>query len=126
MSLINRCPDFQILCFVLVSFVVGKRLLTLFWKRFEFLCVSYLRVSLLFFAERCFVASDVVDLEGVVFFGVVHFLCRFPLLFQNVVQEAGFRKKKIAVHQYEESVVVRIKLNLLLMIFWVRIINYNS
>ncbi len=27
---------------------------------------------------------------------------------------------------YEESVVVRIKSNLLLMIFWLHIINYNS
>ncbi len=28
--------------------------------------------------------------------------------------------------EYEESVVVRIKSNLLLMIFWFHIINYNS
>jgi hypothetical protein len=28
--------------------------------------------------------------------------------------------------KYEESVVVRIKSNLLLMIFWLHIINYNS
>ncbi len=30
------------------------------------------------------------------------------------------------VSYYEESVVVRIKSNLLLMIFWLHIINYNS
>ncbi len=35
-------------------------------------------------------------------------------------------KKPFSATLYEESVVVRFKSNLLLMIFWFNIINYNS
>jgi len=72
-----------------------------FWKHFEFLLTCrFLRVNLLFFAERrlsfltFLCSSDVVDLEGVVLFGFVFTLSWFPLLFQNVVQGAGFRKNR--------------------------------
>jgi hypothetical protein len=90
-------------------------------------------------AEDCellsvvFLSSDVVisecRLEGVVpFFSIVHlnfsldinFLC----FFKTQCREQDF--VKIAVHQYEENVVTSFKSNLLLIIFWLHIFNYNS
>ena len=61
----------------------------------SFLCVSSLASEFAFlYLSVIFFAFDVVNLEGVVLFGVVSLLCRFPLLFQNVVQGAGFRKNR--------------------------------
>ncbi len=47
-------------------------------------------------------------------------------LFTVVIVAVTKSAKVFAAAIYEESVVVRIKSNLLLMIFWLHIINYNS
>jgi hypothetical protein len=51
------------------------------------------------------------------------FIFGFLYFLKTYCRERDF--VKIAVHQYEESVVDKFKSNLLLMLFWLNIINYN-
>ncbi len=123
-------------CFVLVltSFSACRFLMkmsflssvSLFWN--WYLVYQILAVVCEFVSIISFSGFDVVFLCAV-FFWKRHFLCVISL---KSISSCFFKMKcrewdfvKIAVHQYEENFVTSFKSNLLLMIFWLHIINYS-